>query len=184
MKRPVPASGERAGLALLLDRGAAELAHPGGTLGAHLGRVADRLEAHGAGPVAVAAGAAHAAYGTDGFPHPLLGLDERDLLRAAVGPAAEAAVRQYGGCDRGVTYPQLGAAVVPFRDRFSGVTTPVNRAELTTFAAITVANELDVADHADLTAGERAGLGRLLWSLADLVTPEATADLARTLGPP
>lgn len=33
---------------LLVRRGADELAHPGGTLGAHLRRVADRLVAHGA----------------------------------------------------------------------------------------------------------------------------------------
>lgn len=41
---------------LLVERGADERAHPGGTLGSHLRRVADGLVAHGADGRTVATG--------------------------------------------------------------------------------------------------------------------------------
>ena len=53
---------------LLVERGADDLDHPGGTLGAHLRRVAARLVDHGVDETTRRAGLWHAAYGTDGFP--------------------------------------------------------------------------------------------------------------------
>jgi hypothetical protein len=170
------------GLDLLIARGADDIAHPGGTLGAHLRRVAARLVDHGADPDTVAAGACHAAYGTDGFPPALLTLDERELLRRAIGAAAEAHVRLYAGCDRAATYPRLGDVVVAFADRFTGTTTPLARRGLRAFAAITAANELDVAEHAGWGADERGWLHTLLAPVRDLLTAAAVADVRRTLG--
>ena len=66
-------------MACLAERGAAQVAHPGGNLLEHLARTAARLQSWGAAPELVAAGACHAAYGTAGFPS-ALGI--RTLTRA------------------------------------------------------------------------------------------------------
>ena len=166
---------------LLVERGADDLAHPGGTLGSHLRRVADRLVAHGADERTVATGLYHAAYGTDGFPQALLDLGERRLLVAEIGADAEAEVLRYCSCDRAATYPALGDPVVTFVDRFTGSAGGVVREELRTFAAVTVANELDVADHLDLDAAARGELHRAIAPLADLLTAAGRADLEHTL---
>jgi hypothetical protein len=65
-------SREQAVRTWLRARGAETVAHPGGTLYAHLGRVHDRLAALGHPPQVALAGLAHAAYGTDGFDLTLL----------------------------------------------------------------------------------------------------------------
>lgn len=168
------------GLQLLLDRGAGELAHPGGTLGAHLRRVGARLAAHGADDDVRRAGLCHAAYGTDGFPHALLGLDERRQLRALVGVRAEAIVHHYAACDRARTYPSLGGDPVVFVDRFTGTSTPTPRPALRAFAALTVANELDVLDHGAIPPADREALRALVADLDDLLTPAARADARRS----
>jgi hypothetical protein len=160
------------GSALLRARGAADVPHPGGTLDAHLGRVADLLARFGASEVARAAGACHAAYGTDGFPRALLALDERHRLRDAIGPAAEGLVYRYCSCDRAATHHCLGADPVPFADRFTGETVPVVREELRDFAVLTVANEVDVTAHAGLLPADRRALRALTRSVADLL-PDA-----------
>ncbi|MFC7760609.1 DUF6817 domain-containing protein [Catellatospora bangladeshensis] len=105
--------------ALLRERGAATIAHPGGTLHAHLVRVHDRLAAHGLPEATALAGLAHAAYGTDGFATALLTLDERDLLRAAAGEHAELIVYRYGATLRKATWRQL-ASTRQVHDRFTG----------------------------------------------------------------
>ena len=166
---------------LLLARGADTLDHPGGTLGAHLRRVAARLCDHGADETTTLVGLYHAAYGTDGFPVSLLSLDERDQLIAEIGVAAESEVLLYASCDRDATYPRLGDPVVTFVDRFTATAEGVPRDRLGTFAAVTVANELDVVDHLDMDRDRRARLRTLLTPLADLLTPAARADLDRTL---
>ncbi|MGW3150033.1 DUF6817 domain-containing protein, partial [Streptomyces sp. NPDC001177] len=93
--------------ALLGQLGADTLAHPGGTLLAHLDRVRERLAVWGARPALRLAGLCHAAYGTDGFPSELLPLDRRPELRAVIGTEAEAIVYFYASCDRKATYPTL-----------------------------------------------------------------------------
>jgi uncharacterized protein DUF6817 len=166
---------------LLVARGADRLEHPGGTLGAHLRRVADRLAGHGVDDRTRVTGLYHAAYGTDGFPHALLRLDERPVLAAEIGDDAEAQVLLYCSCDRAQTYPQLADPIVTFVDRFTGAAAGVPREGLRTFAAVTIANELDVAEHLDLGAAARAELRVTLAPLADLVTPAARGDLDHTL---
>ncbi|MEC7054891.1 hypothetical protein RFN57_21730 [Streptomyces violaceochromogenes] len=139
-----PGAVERA-VALLRGLGAADIAHPGGTLLAHLRRVQRQLAAWDARPALQLAGLCHAFYGTDGFPEALLPLDRRGELAAAVGAEAESLVYLYASCDRGATYPTLADADGPFHDRFTGlshVPEPQGRRD---FAELSAANETDLA---------------------------------------
>ncbi len=138
---------ERAARELLAERGAGELPHPGGTLLEHLRRVYATLRDWDAPDPVALAGLTHAAYGTDGFPRPLLATTERPVLRAAVGDAAEALVYLYGSCGRGTVYPLLSSASPAFRDRFTGLDHHPDGAGLRAFADITAANEIDVVTH-------------------------------------
>ena len=132
----------------LLGRGAGQLPHPGGTLYEHLVRVAALLAEWGAGEDLQAAGLCHACYGTDGYPHTLLGLDERPVLSALVGAQAESLVYLYGSCDRAAVDPALKEpGPAPFRDRFTGRTHTPPEADIRAFTELTAANELDVIRH-------------------------------------
>lgn len=92
------------------------------------------------------AGLCHACYGTDGFGFALLGLDERDVLTTAVGPAVEAVVHLYASCDRAFLYPQIGAGhPTVFRNRFTGEVFPLTDGQLQDLVDLTLANEADVA---------------------------------------
>jgi hypothetical protein len=130
---------------LLLTRGADTMAHPGGTLSAHLRRVRDRLAGWGASQDVVLAGLCHASYGTDGFPTPLLDAGDRDRLAAVIGRPAEALVYLYCCCDRGFSYPTLAESDGSFLDRFSGEKFVPTLSVRRNFVEITVANELDIA---------------------------------------
>ena len=98
----------------LSERGAGQVAHPGGTLLEHVRRTAARLRSWGAAPELVAAGACHAAYGTEAFPTALVAPSERGWLRARIGDHAESIVYAYCASDR--TKPPNDAQ----RDRFTG----------------------------------------------------------------
>jgi hypothetical protein len=147
----------------LRARGAEELPHAGGSLYDHLRRVRATLATWGAGPIVQVAALCHAAYGTDGFPHPLVDVANRDTLRALIGTEAEALVYLYGSCDRSVTYPRLGQPdPVPFRDRFTGEALSPTPASVDAFVEITTANELDVIAHdAELAAKHGPALHEL-----------------------
>ena len=131
----------------LAAHGATDLDHPGGTLLAHLRRTHDTLSAWGARPELCRAGLAHAAYGTDGFPHPLVGLAERPALTGLIGAEAESIVYTYGSCDRSFSYPLLAAGTPRFRDRFTGAEYQPDPAAIRDFVELTIANELDVLSH-------------------------------------
>ena len=132
----------------LRDHGAGQLPHPGGTLYEHLVRVAALLAEWGAGEDLQAAGLCHACYGTDGYPHTLLGLDERPVLSALAGAGAESLVYLYGSCDRAAVHPALKEpGPVPFRDRFTGRTHTPPESDIRAFTELTAANELDVIRH-------------------------------------
>lgn len=148
--------------AFLRELGAETMPHPGGTLLTHLHRVRARLATWNARPALQLAGLCHAFYGTDGFPHPLLPLDRRAELVAAIGEEAEAVVYFYASCDRKAAYPTLADPGSPFRDRFTGHTRipgpgPRLRQD---FAELTAANELDLAAE-DPAFRERYGPGLL-----------------------
>jgi hypothetical protein len=132
-------------VALLRALGAAETAHPGGTLLAHLQRVHDQLTAWDARPALRLAGLCHAFYGTDGFPVALLPLDHRTELAAVIGTEAEAIVYLYASCDRKATYPTLANPDAAFHDRFTGRAHVPGLPLRQDFAELSAANELDLA---------------------------------------
>lgn len=148
----------------LASLGADDIAHPGGTLLAHLERVHALLAEWGARPALRLAGLCHAYYGTDGFATTLGDTGRRDELTALVGEEAERLIHFYAGCDRDFSYPGLADPEGPFRDRFSGTVLrpplPLRR----DFAELTAANELDVMR---ANPGLRARYGQ---ELLDLLT--------------
>jgi hypothetical protein len=144
--------------ALLRARGADRIVHPGGTLLAHLSRTAQRLESWGASPALVAAGLCHAAYGTRAFQTALYNLTERELLRSQIGDEAEAIVYAYCAWDR--TANDLHAGEL--RDRFSGEYTLASERLLRQLCELSVANELDVAEHAQQSACENTEVAEFI----------------------
>jgi hypothetical protein len=149
----------------LRERGAARLAHPGGTLLDHVTRVAALLAEWGAGEELRAAGLCHACYGTDGYAPALLGLDERPVLREMIGERAESLVYLYASCDRAAVYPGLASeGPVPFVNRFTGATRTPPEREIRAFVELTAANELDVVRHHPGVAAECGPA--LLWLFA------------------
>ena len=168
----------------LRSRGAEGIAHPGGTLYAHLGRVADRLADWAAPPELQLAGLCHAAYGTDGFDVALLSVAERPVLVDVIGPRAEALVYRYGSCARSVVYPQIGGpGPVRFTDRFTGTADEPADADLRAFLELTAANELDVLAHnEDLAARYGKSLLALFTRGRDLLSAAAFDACQRQLG--
>ncbi|MFI6866971.1 DUF6817 domain-containing protein [Nocardia sp. NPDC050406] len=165
---------------LLRDRGAEEIPHPGGTLLAHLVRVAEVLDSWGADLDIQLAGLCHAAYGTDGFNQSLLEITERERLSALIGPRAESLVYLYGSCDRSVVYPRLDSGSVLFRDRFTGADHQPADADLRAFMEITVANELDVLSHnVELASQHGDALYGFFDRRRDLLSDAALLALAR-----
>jgi pimeloyl-ACP methyl ester carboxylesterase len=161
-------------LALLRELGAGQLDHPGGNLLDHVRRVHELVVTWGGSRRARLAALCHATYGTDGFPAPLLPLESRARLRAAIGDGAEALVYRYGACDRRRTYVHLGATPLPLTDRFGGEVVDLAADDLADFALLTVANELDVARTAPLSPEVRRGIRTLIGKLA-VYLPDVTA---------
>lgn len=185
----MPASPAASGqaIALLRELGAAGIAHPGGTLLAHLQRVQEQLAVWDARPALQLAGLCHAFYGTDGFPVALLSLDRRDELAAAIGVEAEGIVYLYASCDRKATYPTLADADASFHDRFTGrarIPEPQLRRD---FAELSAANELDIA-RIDPTFREKWGseLLALFTRFRPLLSQPAWSDchVVLALDPP
>lgn len=171
-------------LALLRELGAADIAHPGGTLLAHLQRVYDQLGTWGARPALRLAGLGHAFYGTDGFPTALLPLERRSELASAIGDEAEALVYLYASCDRKATYPRLTDTAAPFHDRFTGTTSVPERRLREDFAELTAANELDllrISAEVRETWGE--ALRAMFTRFRPLLSEAAWTDCETVLGP-
>ncbi|MFF7755352.1 DUF6817 domain-containing protein [Streptomyces sp. NPDC007971] len=169
-------------MTLLRTCGAADIAHPGGTLLAHLTRVRARLATWEARPALRLAGLCHAFYGTDGFATALLPVDRRSDLAAVIGPEAEEIVYLYASCDRKATYPDLARPNATFHDRFTGrahVLAPRARRD---FAELSAANELDLA-HIDPAFRTRWGPGllALFTRLQDLLSAGAWLDCRTVL---
>src|SRR6266545_6146179 len=166
--------------------GADRIPHAGGSLLDHLTRTSERLASWGASDDVQTIAMAHACYGTDGFADHLLTLDQRDDLRAVVGPEVEAEVYRYASCGRTRTYPHLSDRPdIVFHDRFADTETAIPADDLRPFAALTVANELDVYLHLD-DPGEtfRTWLLDLTGQLRDLLPTLAWPDCTTALGTP
>lgn len=159
----------------LLDRGAGQLAHPGGTLHEHLVRVAALLAGWGASEDLQVAGMCHACYGTDGYAKTLLSLDERSVLTDLVGARAESLVYLYASCDRAAVYPALDQpGPVPFRNRFTGLTDTPPEPDIRAFTELTAANKLDVLRHnPTLAAQETAAQREFFAGVRDRLTDAA-----------
>jgi hypothetical protein len=155
----------------LAFRGAAEIAHPGGTLLAHLERVHVRLAEWGARPELRLAGLCHAYYGTDGF---AVSLGDRAELTALIGAGAERLVHFYASCDRAFSYAHLAEPGGPFRDRFTGAVLDPAPAWRRDFAELTAANELDIAEADPAFHAEHGpSLLRLFTGWSDLLSDPA-----------
>jgi hypothetical protein len=168
----------------LVAHGAEDMDHPGGTLLAHLRRTHDVLAGWGAREALRLAGLAHAVYGTDGFPHPLVDLAQRPVLAGLLGAEAEAIVYAYAGCDRGFSYPLLsGDGPAKLRDRFTGEVAEPAPQLLRDFVELTFANELDVLAHnEELFARHGEALRALLSACRPFASEPAYAAFARTFG--
>lgn len=162
-------------LALLRDLGVPQIDHPGGNLFDHLVRVLDLVADWGGSRRLRLTALCHATYGTDGFPQALLPLDQRARLRSAIGDEAEQMVYLYDACGRAKTYARLGETPLPLTDRFTGETVALEGADLTDFAVLTIANELDVARHAALGSDARRDIRALIAALA-AYAPGASAQ--------
>ena len=171
-------------LRFLEDRGAATIAHPGGTLLAHLVRTEERLARWGTDPDVCSAGLCHAAYGTDGFPTALIGHADRATLVEIVGARAESIVYLYGSCDRSVLHGQVGVSDRPeLRDRFTGETRTLCAAEVDAFVTLTVANELDIVAASPAWATEHGPeLATMFRRWEALMAPPAVDDCRSILG--
>jgi hypothetical protein len=167
----------------LRQLGAEQIAHPGGTLLAHLCRVHRLLAAWDARPALRLAGLCHAAYGTDGFPTALLSLDRRTELARVIGPEAEEIVHVYAAMNRRATYPGLADPNAPFYDRFTGGARAVNRSLREDLAELTAANELDLARVSPVFR-EQWGpdLLALFTGFRPLLSGQAWEDVGATLG--
>jgi len=168
-------------LAMLRERGAESIEHPGGTLYAHLIRVFERLAGHGASPELQYAGLAHAVYGTDGLDVVLLDRRDREPLRALVGPEAEALIYRYGGCDRSRSWAGL-AQTKQVWSRFDGGVETLAPAELRAFVDLSIVNELDVVEQSSAIAEKYRDYFRSLfdtWRL--LASPSVLADVDAVL---
>jgi hypothetical protein len=168
-----------AALELLQQRGAGAIEHPGGTLLGHLVRVEQRLRSYGASQDLLLAGLTHAAYSTDGFDTALLHVTERQLLEAAIGPDAEELVYRYGATDRVPFYRQLGQPLVVWTDRFTNSGLTFDPADVAPLVELTVANELDVLEHLDVTPSD--ALRDLFTRARPAMSAGAWADVTRTL---
>lgn len=160
----------------LLAVGALDVDHPGGSLLAHLRRTHDTLLSWGARPAVRLAGLTHAAYGTDGFPEPLISTDARSNLAQLVGSEAEEIVYIYGSCDRKYSYPTISSGAPLFRDRFTGQIRTPDTQLVSDFVDLTIANELDVLSHnEDLKNQHGAGLRDLFTAWHGYASEPANA---------
>jgi hypothetical protein len=164
----------------LLARGALDVDHPGGNLLTHLRRTHDTLFRWGARPALRLAGLAHAAYGTDGFPHGLIDITARPNLVLLIGSEAEEIVYTYGSCDRAFSYPTLSNGQPRHRDRFIGAVTRPRLQLVRDLVELTIANELDVLAHnEDLRAQHGDSLHALFTAWRVHASDQATAAVER-----
>ena len=162
-------SDARTGAAELLTAcGVESVPHVQGNLRTHLEGTFELLREWGNAPHVCMAGFLHTAYGTDGFPHMLVSLEDRRTIADIAGVQAEHLIYFYGSCDRAFLYPAMAAwkggrrgamerlrdvfltavgrrpAPVSYRDRYRGEIFTPRLPLFRDFLELTVANELEI----------------------------------------
>lgn len=146
---------DRAGAALAWfdAEGAGGLPHTGRTLTDHLRATYEVLVAWGQPEHVCLAGIAHSVYSTDAFTDAVVGFDERDRVRALIGPDAEALVHLYCTADRPAARDAVGrdgGDLLPMVDRRDGSERAVPAASVGDLAVINLANLAEQGGHAEL----------------------------------
>ena len=121
--------------------------HPGGTLAAHLGRIAAMLQSWDLERSVVDAGHLHAAYGTEGFGIAIGNSVGQVELIDLVGEEAEELISLYCRCDRNASYSSWVSDKPYVVDRENGNIVSINDVQRKALINITVANETDVLAH-------------------------------------
>ncbi len=166
---------------LLRRREATKIAHPGGTLAAHLERVRQRLARHGAREDLQLAGLGHAIYSTDGFPVQLVTTAHRTAIQAMTGPEVELIIYRYGATDRTKTWPDL-ATTGQIWDRFESSVETLDPNDLRDQADLSIVNEIDVLEHSPGTTQKYlAYLADLVASWRPITSPTITDDAQAVL---
>ncbi|MEU5872746.1 DUF6817 domain-containing protein [Glycomyces sp. NPDC047369] len=169
--------------AWLRRHGAEQIAHPGGTLYAHLCRVSERLAVLGRSRDVQAAGLTHAVYGTDGFDRTLLDRADRAVLRDLVGTDAEELVYLYGACDRGRSWRELARTGEVF-DRFTRQVRTPDDCQLRSLVDLSIVNELDVVEHDPAMLNRHGAYFRELFaSWTPIASEQVIREAQRVLWP-
>lgn len=173
-------------VSFLESNSAGRVGHLGGSLLAHLKGTHDLLRQWSSPEFLCLAGLCHAAYGTDGFPTPLLEVDRRAELVGVIGPRAEALVYFYACCDRAHVYPQVGRVwPIRYRDRFSGEVFVPENSLFFPFLELTFANELEIVRwKPSLVGGTRRLFGDLFERCRGMVSDPAYEYFLHIYGAP
>lgn len=162
----------------VLRAGGASVAHPGGDLAAHLGRVAAILERWNVESTIVDAGHLHAAYGTEGFGASIVESGAQNELIDLVGKEAEVLISLYCRCDRRASYPSWASNNAVVIDRDNRQVTPIYDSQRKALINITIANEIDVLSHdPELMRQHGCDLAELFGHWRQWLTEPALADL-------
>jgi len=167
-------------LAFLAAAGAAETAHPSGTLMAHLRGTRDLLARWGCASPLCAAGLYHSVYGTEAFRTATVAPDERERIREQIGAEAEHLVHLYGVIVRRSLYANL-ARQAPYHavDRVTGERIALDVGELRDLVTLDLANRLEQLPRIDMSLWRIEADRRLYATAAHLLPAAAVADMQR-----
>lgn len=169
----------------LLELGADEFAHVGGSLALHLRGTEALLRRWGNREAVCLAGLYHAVYGTAGIRGSLASLAMRDTIAEVIGAESEALAYLYGACERETFHPRIGTPdALLFADRFTGSQYAITEPGLRDFCELTIANELELALASQrFRARHRAELTGLVERMEGLVSGAALDACRRALHP-
>lgn len=147
--------------------GAGDFAHIDGSLLDHLNGTRELLRQWGANTALQDAGLFHAAYGTAGFSHNLVSIDQRKTIADIIGTNAEEIVYQYCACERNTFFAVIGETDKPqFPNRFTGKRYFLTESLLSDFCELTAANEVEIArNNKDFLDQHGAGLKRIFKAM-------------------
>src|SRR5689334_19138700 len=171
---------ERALEALAAD-GAADTAHPSGTLLAHLRGTAECLARWGCPEHLRLAGLYHSVYGTEAFRTTTIAPAERGRVRARIGARAERLVHLYSTIARRTLYENLGrGAPYTVVDRGTGEEIGLDGVEeLADLMTLDVANRLEQLPRTSMSLRRMEHDRRIYERAIPLLPAAAVAELRR-----